>query len=100
MTFNVLDFIWSMTLASLLFPSCGEVQAGEGAIELKEGPGKIKVLINCAVCHSLDYVQMNSPILDRAGWEKAVGKMVGLGAEISDADKQEILDYLSSHYGK
>ncbi len=73
--------------------------ADEGSFQLKEGAGKNLVMGHCAICHSLDYIQMNSPILDRAGWEKTVNKMVALGAEIAEPDKQAILDYLARHYG-
>ena len=44
---------------------------------------------------------MNAKILDRAGWEKTVGKMISvMGAPIDDADKQTIIDYLAQNYGK
>ena len=36
----------------------------EDAIQLKSGAGVEVVQANCAACHSLDYVQMNSPFLD------------------------------------
>jgi hypothetical protein len=51
------------------------------------------------VCHSVDYVQMNAPVLDRAGWQKSVRKMIDqFGAPISEEDAQRILDYLASNY--
>jgi len=53
------------------------------------------------MCHSLDYITMNAKLLDRAGWEKAVIKMINImGAPINDADKQTIIDYLAQKYGK
>ena len=73
--------------------------ADEGSFQLKEGSGKSLVIGHCAICHSLDYIQMNSPILDRAGWEKTMNKMVALGADIAEPDKQAILDYLARQYG-
>ena len=75
--------------------------AGEDQIILKDGAGKNQVVAQCAVCHSLDYVTLHAKILDRAGWEKTVGKMVKvMGAPINDADKQTIIDYLAQNYGK
>ena len=38
---------------------------------------------NCAACHSLDYVQMNSPFLNAAGWDAEVHKMITLFARRS-----------------
>jgi len=75
--------------------------AGESQIVLKDGQGKNLVISQCAMCHSLDYITMNDKILDRAGWEKTVGKMINvMGAPIGDADKQIIIDYLALNYGK
>ena len=43
---------------------------------------------------------MNAMILDRAGWEKTVSKMINvMGAPIDDADKLIIIDYLATNYG-
>lgn len=75
--------------------------AGENQILLKDQPGRNQVITQCAMCHSLDYITMNATILDRAGWEKTVGKMIKvMGAPINDADKLIIIDYLAQNYGK
>lgn len=75
--------------------------AGEGDVRLKEAPGKELVTANCSMCHSLDYIQMNSPFLDRKGWEASVSKMIkAMGAPVAEADVQKIVDYLASQYGK
>jgi hypothetical protein len=59
------------------------------------------VAANCSMCHSLDYIQMNSPFLDRKGWEASVNKMIrAMGAPVAEADVQKIVDYLASQYGK
>ncbi len=55
----------------------------------------------CAICHSLDYIVMNSPFQDRAAWEKTVTKMVKvMGAPITAEDATAIVAYLDRHYGK
>jgi hypothetical protein len=75
--------------------------AGEGDFRLKDAPGQEFIAANCSMCHSLDYIQMNSPILDRKGWEGSVNKMIKvMGAPIAEADIQKIVDYLASQYGK
>lgn len=75
--------------------------AGENQILLKDRPGKNQVVGQCAICHSLDYITMNTKISDRAGWEKTVDKMINvMGASIDGADKQIIIDYLAQNYGK
>jgi hypothetical protein len=50
-------------------------------------------------CHSLDYIQMNSPFLSAAVWDAEVGKMIkAFGAPIEDADAAAIKDYLKQNY--
>jgi mono/diheme cytochrome c family protein len=72
----------------------------EPVIKLKEAAGLDKVEANCAACHSLDYIQMNSPFLNAAGWEAEVTKMIkAYGAPVSDADAAVIADYLKKNYG-
>ncbi len=75
--------------------------ADEGEIKLKDGAGKDEVVANCAICHSLDYVQMNSPFLDRKGWEAEVAKMIkAYGAPVSAEDAPKIVSYLAEHYAR
>jgi hypothetical protein len=85
--------------ALLLLPLAA--QADESQIKLEDGPGKDKVAIHCAVCHSTDYIPMNSPFLDRKGWEGEVNKMIKvMGAPIPQEDVPVIVDYLTRLYGK
>lgn len=74
--------------------------ADEGQLRLKDGLGHDTVLANCTMCHSVDYVLMNSPFQKQAGWLATVNKMVkALGAPISPEDIPVIVDYLSRNYG-
>ena len=50
-----------------LLTASAAAYAGEEAIKLKDAPGKNVVEANCIACHSLDYPEMNSPILDQKG---------------------------------
>ena len=75
--------------------------ADEGAVQLKDGLGKELVSAKCAMCHSLDYIQMNSVFLDKQGWEKSVDKMIKvMGAPIKPEDVAPIVVYLTKYYGK
>ena len=72
----------------------------EQAIKLKPGPGLDKVEANCAACHTLAYIPMNSPFLNAAGWDATVKKMINaLKAPIDPADAKAITDYLAKNYG-
>jgi mono/diheme cytochrome c family protein len=85
-------------LLAVLFASLA-LAAGEESVELQAAPGRDVVVARCSVCHSVDYVQMNAPVLDRAGWQKSVRKMIDqFGAPISEEDAQRILDYLATNY--
>jgi cytochrome c5 len=79
----------------------GSAFADETQVKLKDGPGKALVEANCVMCHSLDYIQMNSVFLDRKGWEASVTKMIRvMGAPIPGQDVPAIVDYLVKNYGK
>jgi cytochrome c5 len=85
----------------LLVLAASTARADEPVIELKKAQGVDAVEGNCGACHSLDYIQMNSPIQDKEGWSKTVGKMVKvMGAPITDSDQAAIIDYLAANYGK
>ncbi len=74
--------------------------ADEKPVRLKQAPGLEKVEANCAACHSLDYVTMNSPFLSSAQWDAEVTKMINaMGAPIDATDAKIIADYLKKNYG-
>ena len=74
--------------------------AEEKPVDLKKAPGLDKVEGNCGACHSLDYIQMNSPYPNAALWDAEVTKMIkAYGAPITDADATAIKDYLKNNYG-
>ena len=73
----------------------------ENRVQLKEGPARDLVIGRCAACHSQDYIPMNSPFLDRKGWEAEVNKMVKVyGAPMEPDEVAKIVDYLATNYGK
>jgi sulfite dehydrogenase (cytochrome) subunit B len=81
----------------LTFATAG---AQERPVRLMSGPGLEKVEANCAACHSLDYIPMNSRFLNTTQWETEVKKMINvMGAPISEADARTIVEYLRSNYG-
>jgi hypothetical protein len=89
-----------IALAALLTTVVGHAQADEFSIKLRDGPGAELAANNCAACHSLDYIVMNSPFPTRAMWQAEVGKMIKVyGADISAEDAKSIVDYLAKNYG-
>ncbi|MGH8508787.1 MAG: cytochrome c [Gammaproteobacteria bacterium] len=91
-----------MTLRSIcLFAFSATALAEENTIKLQDAPGKDLVETHCRACHSLDYVEMNAGILDAAGWEKSVNKMIAvMGAPIPPDEVPGIIAYLHHSYGK
>lgn len=74
-------------------------RAGEENIRLKEGIGRDVTTARCAVCHSLDYITMVAPVMNRAAWEKSVRKMIDVfGAPVGEQDASLIVEYLGQHY--
>ena len=74
--------------------------ADETGIVLAEGEGRTHVQALCSMCHSLDYIVINSPFQDRTAWENTVTKMVNvMGAPLTDEDVAVIVNYLAAHYG-
>jgi hypothetical protein len=93
--------IITMLSAALWIGAAVAAAADEKPIQLKRAPGVEKVEANCAACHSLDYIQMNSPFLNAAGWDAEVTKMIGaFGAPVSLPDAKTIGDYLKANYGQ
>ena len=92
---------WRAVLVSVSLCGGAAAQADESSVTLAAGDGVERVQAGCAMCHSLDYIVMNSPFQDRAGWDKTVTKMVKvMGAPLTAEDTKAIVDYLERHYGK
>jgi len=88
-------------IAAALAASCATGWAAEAQFKLKDAPGVQQVYTNCMSCHSVDYIQLNSPFLDHKGWEAEVTKMIkAYGAPVKAEDVPAIVDYLARNYGK
>jgi hypothetical protein len=84
----------------VLMVASAKAQAQEEKVQLKDAPGRDKAM-QCLACHSLDYIQMNSRFLDKAGWTTSVNKMINaFGAPIAKEDVDAIATYLAENYGK
>ena len=87
-------------LASAALLACVGAPADETRIRMTDAPETATLIANCSGCHSLDYIQMNSRFVKRAGWEAEVKKMVSvMGAPVSEADAAKLVDYLTREYG-
>ena len=51
----------------------------------------------CSVCHSASRVTQTTKTAD--GWAQTVDRMIGKGAQLSDAEKAVLVEYLAANYG-
>jgi hypothetical protein len=55
--------------------------------------------VNCAACHSTDYINVQPRGKGRAFWTAEVNKMIKVfGAPIEQQDAAKIIDYLAAAY--
>ncbi len=86
-------------LAALLGAAAVPALAAEQPVALAPGPGEDLTASRCAICHSVDYIRMNSVFLSPDGWKAEVTKMrTAYGAPIDDATADSIVQYLAAHY--
>jgi len=86
----------------MLIGACIAVPAHGGELSVKIAPGEHAALVQsrCSICHSLDYVVMNSRFLSRAAWDGEVRKMMKvIGAPVAESEVSSIVDYLTENYG-
>jgi cytochrome c-type biogenesis protein CcmH/NrfF len=51
----------------------------------------------CLSCHEADIIEQQK--LTPTGWTRSVEKMMRWGAQVRDAEKQPLVDYLAARYG-
>jgi cytochrome c5 len=52
----------------------------------------------CSVCHPS--TRAKTAQKTQAEWEQTVTRMIGKGAQLTDAEKAALVDYLTKNYGK
>ena len=71
--------------------------AGAAHAELPAGAGLTELNRLCVKCHSPE--QAASIRQSRTQWEETLAKMAGLGAEGSEQDYEQVLNYLVKNFG-
>src|ERR1700739_2411457 len=64
--------------------------------ELPPGPLQAKVTTACTECHEARIILQQR--LSKASWTKEVDKMTKWGALVDPADREALIDYLSSNF--
>jgi competence protein ComEA len=65
--------------------------------ELPDGPGKATVEKVCSGCHGFSVITQVRA--DKAHWEATVDDMASRGAEGTDDELDQVVQYLSAHFG-
>jgi competence protein ComEA len=71
--------------------------AGAGQSDLPDGPGKAQVERICSGCHEVGVFTQDHSTKER--WAAVVDDMVSRGAEASDEEINQIVEYLSKNFG-
>jgi hypothetical protein len=83
----------------LAFPlTIAMAQSGSNSPRLPDGPGKATTQKICSGCHAAEIVIGRHETKD--GWEQIVAKMVDHGANGTDDEFNEVIDYLAVHFPK
>jgi len=83
------------------FLAASAALAEEKAVTLKDAPGRATVENLCGGCHSLDYIRINAPFMNRQAWTAEVNKMINaFAAPIAQNDAATVIDYLTVNYGE
>jgi hypothetical protein len=65
---------------------------------LPEGRYRALVLRTCAVCHPIDRVVSQRRTQDQ--WDQLIGLMVDRGAQATEDEQSQILEYLVQNFGR
>jgi hypothetical protein len=88
-----------MLLAVAIFSFAAVAQqpaAVKPAEDLPPGPMQAKATTSCLECHEARIILQQR--LSKATWTKEVDKMIKWGAVVDAADRDALIDYLSSNF--
>jgi mono/diheme cytochrome c family protein len=74
------------------------VPRAHAEITLPDGPGADLVYARCRTCHDLQYLVDSAGLLP-AQWDAVLQSMHDYGLKLGDADRREILAYLTTYLG-
>jgi hypothetical protein len=73
-----------------------EPAAGSELASLPDGAGRAQFVRSCAVCHPIERVVTERRSVEQ--WDAMIARMVALGAQASEADQQQIFEYLVRYF--
>ena len=76
--------------------SAGNSTPAPTTADLPAGPMQAKATTTCTECHEARIILQQR--LSKAAWAKEVDKMTKWGAVVDPADREALIDYLSSNF--
>ena len=89
-------FFWTILFFASLMPARAQAPSAPGK-PLPPGPMQAKVKASCTTCHNAS--RITEQHLSRQQWSAELEKMQGLGAVITDSDRDAMLKYLTKNFG-
>src|ERR1035438_5306082 len=90
--------LWKSLAAGILLMASALAGGQEKAGDPSEAKGKATLEKICLGCHELDVVTASRRT--KIGWQQNVEDMISRGAEGSDQEMAEVVEYLTKFYGK
>jgi hypothetical protein len=86
-----------LTTAAILVAIGSPALAQEPTDVLPEAPAKAIVLRACTSCHQPTVIVSKPHTADE--WDEIIGKMMARGAELTDAEQDQVIAYLAQNFG-
>jgi mono/diheme cytochrome c family protein len=83
-------------LTATLAGGCASSSSGSAAANVSPTDGAALVSALCAQCHPPDRVAVHK---DRNGWTNTIARMESHGLQLTDQQRQTIIDYLTRRDG-
>ena len=92
--------LYKISALALLMPASGSVAqksvAAKVSADLPAGPMQAKATTACLECHEARIILQQR--LSKPAWTKEVDKMTKWGAVVDSADRDALIDYLSTNF--
>ena len=92
--------LYKISALALLMPASGSVAqksvAAKVSADLPAGPMQAKATTACLECHEARIILQQR--LSKPAWTKEVDKMAKWGAVVDPADRDALIDYLSTNF--
>lgn len=95
---QVIKILFAGALIALTITGCKNDAPNVASTASPTGHGAEVMRTQCLKCHGDDLIQQQR--LSKVGWTREVEKMVRWGAEVADADKEPLVEYLTASYGQ